>query len=194
VLGELGRYAESETHFREAVERMPDFADAHARLAFVEARQGRVREALERYRMAKEMEPGSQAVAMGLHMILLAQGDRAGAIRVLQEALAHNPDDIMLANNAAWQLATSPRAELRDGSEAVRLAEHARALEGETVSPDVLDTLAAAYAEAGRFEDAARTARRAVEVARQAGRDSLAEDVRSRLALYEASKPFREPQ
>ena len=72
------------------------------------------------------------------------------------------------ANNLAWLLATHPDAELRDGAEAVRVAE--RMCEAVPAPPPVLlDTLSAAYAEAGRFDDALRTVDRAIAAAEKAG-------------------------
>jgi len=57
----------------------------------------------------------------------------------------------------------------------------------------VLDVLAAAYAEAGRFADALGTARKALELATQQKASGMADLLRTRIALYEAGKPFHEP-
>ncbi len=192
VIGELGDWSRAELHLRRAVELMPGFADAHAYLAHVVARQDRLDEARVAFARARQIEPGNEVAALGWSSLLAAQGDRAGSLRVLREALKHNPDSVLMANNAAWQLATAPDAALRDGAEAVRLAEHVRSLQGESVSAEVLDTLAAAYAEAGRMEDAAAMARRALELAERAESAVLTADIRARLALYEAGKPYRD--
>jgi len=192
VLGEIGRHEEGETHLRRAVELTPGYADAHAYLAYVVARQGRLDEAGAAFARARELEPGNEAAALGWSSLLAAQGDRAGSLNVLREALKHNPDSALLANNTAWQLATAPNAALRDGAEAVRLAERAQDLLGDRVSADILDTLAAAYAEAGRMEDASAMARRALELAERAENATLTADIRARLALYEAGKPYRD--
>jgi len=192
VLGELGRLEEGEKHLRRAVELTPGYADAHAYLALVLSRQGRLDEAGAAFARARELEPGNEAAAAGWSSLLAAQGDRAGSLNVLREALKHSPDSVVLANNTAWQLATAPVASLRNGEEAVRVAEHARALLGEQVSVNVLDTLAAAYAEAGRMEDASAMARRALELAERAENATLTADIRARLALYEAGKPYRD--
>ena len=58
--------------------------------------------------------------------------------------------------------------------------------------PAVLGTLAAAYAEAGQFAEAAKTARLALEAAGQQNNPSLAESIRGKIALYEAGTPFHE--
>ena len=74
-----------------------------------------------------------------------------------REALRLRPNDLALLNNTAWTLATSPNASVRNGVEAVALAERAAKLSAGN-DPAVLDTLAAAYAEARRFAEAAATA------------------------------------
>jgi Flp pilus assembly protein TadD len=89
-------------------------------------------------------------------------------------------------NQVAWVLATSPDASVRNGAEAVKMATRAVELSGGR-EPDTLDTLAAAYAESGRWEQATETARRALALARE----PLAKDIRARLALYENRQPFR---
>jgi Flp pilus assembly protein TadD len=88
---------------------------------------------------------------------------------------------------AAWVLATCPEAAVRNGSEAVALAVRAIQLpDGKDAG--ALDTLAAAYAETGRFAEAVSTARRALALVKPAE----AEAIKSRIALYEEGKPFRE--
>jgi spermidine synthase len=92
---------------------------------------------------------------------------------------------------SAWVQSTSPDASVRNASEAIRLAERAAELSARR-EPRVLDTLAAAYAAGGRFEDAVRTAQLAIDAAMRAGFPPLAEEIRKRLALYERGQPFRE--
>jgi tetratricopeptide (TPR) repeat protein len=95
-------------------------------------------------------------------------------------------------NNLAWMLATASDDTLRDGAEAVRYAERAARL------PPVKEmcvpgTLAAAYAEAGRFPEAIATAEKAVEMETAAGETRFAAINRQLLRLYRAGKPFHEP-
>jgi tetratricopeptide (TPR) repeat protein len=81
---------------------------------------------------------------------------------------------------------------LRNGAEAIQLAERANQFTGGT-RPDVLDALAEAYAEAGLFPEALQTARQALELAARQRNRALADAVRARLALYEAGQPYRQP-
>ena len=106
-------------------------------------------------------------------------------------ALKINPDDVAACGNLAWIRATCPDPRYRDGVEAVPLAQ--RTVQLAPDDPACLDTLAAAYAETGRFADAAATADQAMKLAARQGNAALAASLRQRLALYQAGKPFREP-
>jgi hypothetical protein len=89
-------------------------------------------------------------------------------------------------------LAASPNDELRDGAEAVRLAERACELThyGE---PLFVGTLAAAYAESGRFPEAVTMAEKAEQLATSAGLTAVAAKNRQLLEFYRAGKPYHEP-
>jgi len=103
------------------------------------------------------------------------------------------PDQPGALNNLAWILAVNPDASPRDRDEAVRLAERACALTAQREA-DSLDTLAVAYAAAGRFPEALATTEKAVVQATTSGQLPLAGQLRSRLTLYRAGQPYREPQ
>lgn len=110
--------------------------------------------------------------------------DYARAARVMEKQLARSKDKLIL-NNLAWLRATCPDPALRNGPEAVRLAEEACALSGWSES-NLINTLAAAYAEVGRYEDAVATNRKAVAVA--ADKASLAPYTEA----FEAGRPWRD--
>jgi len=92
-------------------------------------------------------------------------------------------------NDLAWLLATDPTA--HDGAEAVRLAENACRVTNYR-EPLFIGTLAAAYADAGRFDQACVAAEKAAQVATAAGQPQVAERNQQLLQLYRAGKPFRE--
>ena len=94
-------------------------------------------------------------------------------------------------NNLAWLLATCPEASVRNGAEAVELARRAVQLSGGR-EPAILGTLAAAYAEAGRFPEAVQTARKALKLATQQNQHATAEAIQAKIPLYEAGTPFRQ--
>jgi tetratricopeptide (TPR) repeat protein len=114
------------------------------------------------------------------------------AAAAFEQALKLNPDWPEALNDLAWLKATCWDSEVRDGAEAVRLAERACKIAGDKV-PGFLGTLAAAYAESGRFDDAVKTAERAKDLAAASGQKDIAERNLKLLALYRAGKPYHEP-
>ena len=126
------------------------------------------------------------AVALG------DSGRFAEAALYYRRALELDPAAEPVLNNLAWLLATCPMDSVRNGPEAVTLAQRAVELSG-GADAGVLDTLAAAYAEAGRFADAAATLRKALDLAWRQRKFSLVDGLEVRLGLYEAGKPYRQP-
>jgi Flp pilus assembly protein TadD len=98
---------------------------------------------------------------------------------------------LLAQNNLAWLLATCPEASSRDGQRAMALARQAMQLSGVT-NPQLLDTLAAAYAEAGQFGEAVEMARRALSLPATQNNKALADALQTRLKLYETNLPYRE--
>jgi len=123
---------------------------------------------------------------------LASRGRVVEAVDLFRRGLAHRPDHVGLNNNLAWLLATTASAEHRNGAEAVRLAGLAAQATGGR-DPSVLDTLAAAHAEAGHFDEAVRCAEQAVALARTAGQGQLAKEIARRLESYRSRLPWREP-
>jgi hypothetical protein len=96
-----------------------------------------------------------------------------------------------IQNDLAWVLATAPQASLRNGNHAIGLAQQANQLAGGQ-NPAYLRTLAAAFAETGRFADARENAQKAIDLARAAGQTNLVEQITAELKLYTAGLPFHE--
>jgi Flp pilus assembly protein TadD len=121
------------------------------------------------------------------------QGKTPEALAHWREGLRVDPNHLALLSQTAWVLATCPEASVRNGAEAVELAKRAVQLSGGK-EPAVLDTLAAAYAETGRFAEAVETIRQALALATQQNEQPLIEGLKARMALYEAKTPCRETQ
>jgi len=123
--------------------------------------------------------------------VLLAKKDLSGAIRHYQAAIESTPDQFSANNNLAWLLATEPDRAVRDPEKAIQLAEHANALPGGQ-DKGSLGTLAAAYAAAGRMDEAIRTAEQALSLAEAKGDAASAAQLRTQLELHRQGKPLIE--
>ena len=190
ALRALGRFDEAAAEYRAVLRRRPDWADARYGLAVSLGSLGDLAGAEREYREAARLDPALAEAQFGLGIVLQGRGMTREAIAALREAVRRDPGLSVAAEALAWLLATSDGGDPADAAEAVRLAETARTAEGHD-SPRLLDTLAAAYATAGRFAEAAATARQAAALARAGGDDRFAGDVEKRLALYESARPVR---
>jgi protein O-mannosyl-transferase len=190
VFREKGRVDEAITQFKAALQIQPNDADSHNNLGTVLRQKGKVDEAITQYHLALQIKPGLAEAHYNLGIALLQKGRTAQAIGQYQEALQIEPANTKVQNNLAWLLATCTDASLRNGNEAVDLARQASEPSGGT-DPVILDTLAAALAETGRFSDATRTAQKAIELARVAGQQDLVEELKGELKRYEAGLPCR---
>ena len=175
--------------FQKALEIQPDYAEARYNLGTVLIQQGRLDEAIAQLQKTLEFKPDNASAHKNLGIAFLQQGRLDEAIAHFKKALEIRPDQVEIQNNLAWLLATSPQASLRNGSQAVELAERANQLAG-AKNPNVLCTLAAAYAETGRFAEAVETAQRALSLAGAQYNTALADDIQSQLKLYQAGVPF----
>lgn len=125
--------------------------------------------------------------------IRVRQGRASQAVEQFRHALALRPDWPDALNNLAWLLATDPDPGVRNGREAVILAERASRLTAYR-NPPALDTLAAAYAEQGRFDEAVTTLRQAIALIGPASQHPFLEPLTHRLQLYEGRTAYREPR
>ena len=122
--------------------------------------------------------------------------DARDLLRTLAERrdlLQSRRDDVALLNETAWLLATNPNESIRNGTEAVELAQRAVRMSA-VQQPAILGTLAAAYAETGRFTDAVQIAQQALALAFAENKVALADALRAQLKLYRFGLPYREMQ
>ncbi len=183
------KYAQAIEEFGKALNENPSHVESLYLLASCLARTDREEEAIGYARMAAMLSKG--ATIHGLLGALLSNtGQHGEALTHLQAAFAAKPGDVTIASNLAWVLATSPETMHRNGHRAVQLAEWACKATAYKSAP-VLDTLAAAYAEAGQFDKAVRTTLQAIEIVRSDPKASTA-TLESRLKLYRTGRPYRE--
>ena len=192
ALATQGRFDEAIENFRKVIQINPNYCDALDNLGTVLATRGQFDEAIENYHKAIQVNSNRPETFFHLGMTLGQLGRKREAIAQYREALRLNPNLTGALINLAWILASNPDDELRNGAEAVRLAERACELThyGE---PLYLGTLAAAYAEAGRFPEAVTAAEKAEQLATAAGSKPLAEKSRLLLEIVRAGKPYHDP-
>jgi Flp pilus assembly protein TadD len=191
ALFKRGRLDEAVAHFRKAVELEPDNAAAHNNLGNALLQKGKVDEAIVHYQKALQIKPDNVETHINLGSALFQKGRVDEAIAHYQKALQIKPDSPDVLNNLAWLLATSPDAHIRDGVQAVKYAGRACELTHYGVTL-LVGTLAAAYAEAGRFDDAIAAAEKACALASAAGEQGLLQKNQELLALYRQHQPYHE--
>jgi len=192
ALAAKGRFDEAIKNYRQAIQINPNFSGALDNLGSALAAKGQFDEAIENYRKAIQINSNRPETFSHMGMTLGQLGRTREAVAQYREALRLNPNLAVALNNLAWVLATSPDDGLRNGTEAVRLGERACELTHYD-EPLFIGTLAAAYAESGRFPEAATTAEKAEQLATSAGLTDVAAKNRQLLELYRAGKSYHEP-
>jgi protein O-mannosyl-transferase len=187
----LGRFEEADAHLRRALEIDPNYVPAYSDLGNLLLQLGRANESLANLQQALKLDPDYLAAHYNIAKTLLQLGRADEAVSHLQKALVIEPSNPEGQRNLAWVLATSPEAHIRDGAKAVQLAERANELT-KGGNPLIVVTLAAAYAEAGRFPNATQTAEKALQLATDRGLVSLAQAIRAHIELYRVGQPLRQ--
>lgn len=168
--------------------------DAAMRVALGEAllTAGQWQAAAEQFTFAAQLQPDHARAHQLLGMCLTRLGRTGDAVASYRRAVELAPDEPAVLNSLAWLLATHAESRHRHGADAVRLALHACELT-DFGDPSLLDTLAAAYAEAGQFDQAVQTITRAITMADATADRAFVERMRGRLALYEQRRAYRSP-
>ena len=193
ALMQLGQIDQAISHFQDVLKIKPDHAQARNNLGSALMQKGQLDEAIVQFEEAVKINPDYAKAQNNLGSALLRKGDVPGAIVHFQAAIKLEPSDVATENNLAWLLATSADPSLRDGSRAVALAERANQFGGGG-NPFVLCTLAAAYAETGRFPDAVETAQRGLQLAQAQSNPGLAGQLQFELKLFQEGRPFHRPE
>jgi tetratricopeptide (TPR) repeat protein len=186
-----GRQQECLIHFGDAARLEPRDASVHNNYAIMLARAGRTDEAIQEFQMALRLNPLFVEAHCNIASLLLENGRTKDATAHYVAALQTKADYLPAMVSLAWIYATaSGEVGTQHAAEAVRLAEQACQISGCKQS-GLLDALAAAYANAGRFEEAVKTGEKAFSIARAAGENNFADSIRARIDLYKKGSPFR---
>jgi Flp pilus assembly protein TadD/thiol-disulfide isomerase/thioredoxin len=191
ALLDAGRPDEAIEQYRRVVELEPDHADAHNNIGIILGRQGDTDAALGYFIDAARLAPDNAHYRVNLARELLSRDRMDEAAEHLRHAATLPPQSPQLADAVARAIATAPLADRIDPQLAIDLAEYTVAQTQRRI-PDALDTLGAAYANAGRFQEAAAVAREGAAVAREYQRNDIAELIEQHAALYASGKPYRE--
>ena len=185
----LGKIDEARARFEEAVRIDPFYAQAHLHLAQMLARQGKIEGTTRHLAQAARIEPDNPDTLYRYADVLENQGRYKEALQQYHKVSQLIPNSPIAINRIAWILATSADPKLRDAPKAIRLAKLAFELtDYKSVEP--LDTLAAAYAAAGQFQEAVQIASRVLEIVSASENAKLIKQIRGRLKLFRAGKPF----
>ncbi len=181
-------------YFQKALKLKPGSAELHNSLGFALLWQQKADEAIAHFNKAVQIAPNlvNAHENLGTAFYYL-KGNAPEALVHWREVLKLEPNHVPVLAQTSWVLATSADGAVRNGIEAVRLAERAVQLSGGKDSA-ALDSLAAAYAEAGRFPDAVLTASKALDLAKQQNNQQLSRALNARIVLYQARTPYREKQ
>jgi tetratricopeptide (TPR) repeat protein len=192
VLLQKGQVEEAIGHFQQAIQDQPDLTGVHKNLAAALVQKGQMDAAIAELSAELRAHPNDSATHCYLAGVLNSQGKTEESVAHYRAALMTLPDFPEALNNLAWILAATADPQARNGPEAVALAERACRLT-ESKHAVMVGTLAAAYAEAGRFAEALTTAEKAALLAEQANQPELAARNRKLTELYRAGKPYHEP-
>ena len=177
------------SYFNLALKYEPNMAIAHYNLGSALAGKGEFAKSEKQFRHAVELKPDYAKAYNNFGKVLVSQGKAGEAIEYFRSATTLKPKWSEPANNLAWLLATTVNSNIRNPQQAIELAERACELTGYS-DPGSLDTLAAAYAAAGRFPEAVETAEKALELARSAGQEKLTENIHRHLQLFKSSQAY----
>ena len=192
ALAKLGRSDEALREYESALTIDPDHAPAHAKLGAALCSRGKLDEGAAHLERALAIRPNDIEARRSLARARTQQDRVEEGIAAYREILRRSPRDVDAARNIAWIRATHADPAHRNGAEAVRLAEQAR-----DAAPHedhaVLGTLAAAYAEVGRYDDAVVACTRAIDLAKAAGDAKVRDELEAQLACYRTRRPFHLP-
>lgn len=192
ILFVRGQIDESIEHYESALRLRDGNVAAHFGLGRALAVEHKTDSAIFHFQKALSIQPDYIAASNDLGVAFASKGEIKEAMQAWRQTLSFDPDNPDAANNIAWMRATAADSELRDGKEALDLAQRAIRNGGE--NPVVLRTLAAAEAENGQFTEAIATCQRGLDLAQKNGDRSMAENLQSCIELFRRGEPLHVTQ
>jgi len=206
ALNNDGRVSEAIVHLEKAIQLEPQNIWAQNGLGELLFQSNRVSDAIPHLLKAVEIDPQISRFKDVLDRALFSSDHKTDAVNgflatvrsdpagfgLFLEAMQFDTNHLALINNLAWAFATNPDPKLRNGKYAVRLATRACEMTGFQTTV-MVGTLAAAYAEAGRFDEAIATGQKACALASELGEPDLLKRNQELVALYQTHQPYHEP-
>ena len=192
ALREQGKINEAIKKWKKALEIEPSHPYAHFNMGRAMTGQRKYDEAIEHFNQALQSKPDYLKARINLARILLELGRVKPAVEQYYQILKLKPQAIYVLNDLAWILATTEDKKIYNPPNAVELAQKACELTKYN-QPQLLDTLAVAYAAAGNFGEAIETAERALNLALSSNQQQLADEIKNHLELYRHGQAYREP-
>ena len=186
-----GQYDQAVAAYQDSLALSADQPYTQAKIGQCYLQQQSPGQAAAAFQAAIVLQPDNSPAQLGLATILQGTGRDSEAIVHYRKALETDTNSIMALNNLAWILATDPDPALRNGQEAIALADRACRLT-QYDQAMLIGTLAAAYAEAGRLDAAVITAQKACDVALAHGQQDLADRNSELLKVYQSHHPFHQ--
>jgi tetratricopeptide (TPR) repeat protein len=189
LLDARGKPDEALASYESAARLRPDAPLVRENLGSQLLKLGRFDEAMQEYQQAARLAPGDPRPFYLMGKAWLRQGQSAKAVAEFENALSHDGNDVQSLVFLARVLAADEDSHVRNGTRAIELAQKANSLT-EGKQPFILGSLAMAYAEGGRFDDARQTARQAVALT--ATNTETFSNLQEQLKTYELNQPYRE--
>ena len=183
-------YKEAIEHYTEAIRIKPSYTEAHNNLGTALLHQGNEKEAIVHYNEALKYNPKYAGTYYNLGKVYINQNKIEIGIQFYKKALKLNPEMTQVLYNLSWLLASHENEKYRNGKEALVLAKELCKIT-QNSQPLALDALAAAYAETGKFDAAALTAKKGLKIALNQGPKELVLGLKKRLELYQERRPYR---
>ena len=189
ALVKQGKYDDAIKHFKYTLNLEPNSPMIHYKLATIYHKQGKLELVVKHCTEALRIKPDFLEVRLNLARTLFRMGKTDSSLEQYYKILKFEPNHIEILNELSWLLAITKDVNIQNPTDAIKFARKACELT-EYNYPVLLDTLAIAYASAGRFEEAIETAGKAIKLAEAENRKSLAIEIQKRLKLYQSGKPY----
>jgi tetratricopeptide (TPR) repeat protein len=190
ALFQKGQLKEAILEYRTALEINPNFPEAVNNLGYCYLQAGQVDDAITQFEIVVKLQPNFAPEYANLGDAFRQKGAAGEAIANYQKAIELRPQFTTVMQKLAWILATWPDASIRNGKQAVALAEQANELTGGK-DAGILRALAAAYAETGGYAEAVSTAREALALAAGKSDTVLASKLQTEIGTYQSNAPCR---